>query len=203
MTSHPGMIKASFRCAVRFSTRSSALMTLATGCDGASRAASDIPLVATTEEVFTLGGAEVPDWQAFVEVSEVQFDGAGNLILVDRRQPRIAVADSEGEFRHFVSRVGDGPGELRSVTGVEVLRDNRLVVSDAGHAALLLFGMNGEFVDQFSVDNRSRMTPLPGETTQLVMVSSSRLPIFLGTLPDGVRRSPTSFASRTPSAPLA
>ena len=144
----------------------------------------DVIVNAVTEEVFTLGGAEVPDWQAFVEVSEVLFDGAGNLVLVDRRQPRIAVADPEGGFRHFVSRVGDGPGELRSVVGVEVLRDNHLVVSDAGHAALLLFGANGEFVDQFAVDNRSLVMPLLGETTQSMMVSSSRLPIFLGTLPD-------------------
>ncbi len=131
-----------------------------------------------------LGGAEVPDWQAFVEVSEVHFDGAGNLVLVDKRQPRIAVADPKGGFRHFVSRVGDGPGELRSVTGVEVLRDNRLVVSDAGHAALLLFDANGEFVDQFAVDNRSLTTPLLGATSQPVMVSSSSLPIFRGALSD-------------------
>ena len=150
-----GMNKALFRCTVHFLARSSVLILFAMGCDGASRGASDIPLVATTEEVFTLGGAEVPDWQAFVEISEAHFDGVGNLVLLDKRQPRIAVADLEGGFRHFVSRVGDGPGELRSVVGVEVLRDNRVVVVDAGHAALLLFDANGEFVDQFAVDNRS------------------------------------------------
>ena len=136
------------------------------------------------EEVFTLGGAEVPDWQAFVEVSEVHFDGAGNLVLVDRRQPRIAVADPEGEFRHFISRAGDGPGELRLVVDAQVLRDDRLVVIDGGHAAMLLFDSNGEFLDQFSVDNRSPTIPLPGQTSRLLMAGSNSHPAFLGALPD-------------------
>ena len=94
----------------------------------------------------------------------------------------VACGDAGDGSATFVSRVGEGPGELRRLVGVEVLRDNRLVVSDGGHAALLLFDANGEFVDQF--DNRSLTTPLLGETTQSMMVSSSSLPILLGALPD-------------------
>ncbi len=160
--------------------------TFAMACDGTRPVATDIPLLATTRELYTLGGADVPDWQAFVEISEVHFDGAENVVLVDRRQPRIAVAGPDGEFRHFVSRAGDGPGELRSVVRAVVLRDDRIVVVDAGHGGLLLFDADGEFVDQYGFDDRSRMLPLPGQTTptRSMMVSATGFPTFLGTLPD-------------------
>ena len=72
-----------------------ALIVGAVGCGddpGSAVAAPDMPLTATTEEVFTLGDARPEEeWQAFTEVSEVHFDGASNLILVDRRQGRQVV----------------------------------------------------------------------------------------------------------------
>ncbi len=146
-----------------------------------------MPLTATTEEVFTLGDARAEEaWRAFTEISEVHFDGASNLILVDRRQGRIVVVDPEGQLRHQVSRRGDGPGELRIVGSVAVLRDNRLAVNDVGHNALLLFDGDGNFLEQTTIGEPPRTLPSAGGAPgTLVTGSFQSVATLLGSLPDG------------------
>jgi len=165
------------------------LIAGALGCGedaGPVVAEPDIPLTATTDEVFTLGDSQPEEeWQAFTEISEVHFDGAGNLVLVDRRQGRIVVADPDGQLRHHVSRRGDGPGELRIVGSVAVLRDNRLAVNDVGHNALLIFDENGNFLEQTAIGAPPRTSRSDGGTTGTVVTSSVQpVATLLGSLPD-------------------
>ena len=166
------------------------LIAGALGCGedaGPVVAEPDIPLTAKTEEVFTLGDAHPEEeWQAFTEISEVHFDGAGNLILVDRRQGRIVVAGPDGQLRHHVSRRGDGPGELRIIGSVAVLRDNRLAVNDVGHNALLIFDENGNFLEQTAIGEPPRTLRSDGAATSTVVTSSIQSVATLsGSLPDG------------------
>ena len=141
----------------------------------------DVPLVALTEELFLLGGASEEEWQAFTEISEVHFDHDGNLVILDRRQNRVVVVGSDGEFRRHISRTGQGPGELRMAIGVGVLHDNRIVVRDVGHNALFLFGADGNFLEQH-VAIREPSTRMQ---SQSVIGSSQTLPALLGSFPDG------------------
>ncbi len=146
-----------------------------------------MPLTATTEEVFTLGDARPEEeWRAFTKISEAHFDGASNLILVDRRQGRIVVVDPEGRLRHQVSRRGDGPGELRIVGSVAVLDDNRLAVNDIGHNALLLFDVDGNLLEQTTIGEPPRTSrSVGGAPGTLVTSSLQSVSTLLGSLPDG------------------
>ncbi len=105
--------------------------------------------------------------------------------MVDGAQNRITVAGRDGEFRHFVSRSGSGPGELRRVRGLEVPRDGRLVVVDHGHEALLVFGAEGRFVEQVSLTGQ-RTEPVSSDDWSGAVVPTSvvRWPSFVGALPD-------------------
>ncbi len=142
----------------------------------------DLPLVAVTEELFLLGGGlSEEEWQAFTEISEVHFDHDGNLVILDRRQNRVVVVGSDGEFRRHISRTGQGPGEFRMAIGVGVLHDNRIVVRDVGHDALLLFGPDGTFLEQ---QVAIREPPQPVRSPGIV-TSSQSVPILLGVFPDG------------------
>ncbi len=167
-----------------------ALPFVAMGCDGPSGQASapeaDVPLTVVAEEVFELGGAAAPEWQQFVEVRDAQFDRVGNLVLVDERPNRIVVVDPVGGFLRTVSRVGDGPGELRLVSGVGVLRDNRLIVNDVGRSAFLLFDENGRFVDQYSFGEPPSVPQSLDDRLEAggAFVSSFETPIVVGALPD-------------------
>ena len=142
----------------------------------------DIPLVVETEELFLLGGGlSEEEWQAFTEISEVHFDHDGNLVILDRRQNRVVVVGSDGEFRRQISRTGQGPGEFRMAIGVGVLHDNRIVVRDVGHDALLLFGADGTFLEQHVA---IREPPQPVRSPGII-TSSQSVPILLGVFPDG------------------
>ena len=142
----------------------------------------DIPLVAVTEDLLLLGGGlSEEEWQAFTEISEVHFDHDGNLVILDRRQNRVVVVGSDGEFRRHISRTGQGPGEFRMAIGVGVLHDNRIVVRDVGHDALLLFGPDGTFLEQHVA---IREPPQPVRSPGII-TSSHSVPILLGVFPDG------------------
>ncbi len=142
----------------------------------------DIPLLVETEELFLLGGGlSEEEWQAFTEISEVHFDHDGNLVILDRRQNRVVVVGSDGEFRRQISRTGQGPGEFRMAIGVGVLHDNRIVVRDVGHDALLLFGADGTFLEQHVA---IREPPQPVRSPGII-TSSQSVPILLGVFPDG------------------
>lgn len=142
----------------------------------------DVPLVAVTEELFLLGGGlSEEEWQAFTEISEVHFDHDGDLVILDRRQNRVVVVGSDGEFRRHISRTGQGPGEFRMAIGVGVLHDNRIVVRDVGHNALLLFGADGNFLEQHVAIRE----PPRRVQSQSVISSSQTLPALLGSFPDG------------------
>ncbi len=161
---------------------------LAAGCGESSRSVasgSDIMLEMEAEDVYVLGAAEAPDWQLLGRISDLAFDGAGNLALIDQAsgQSRIVVVDPEGRLLRFISRAGDGPGELRDARGVEFLGDGRLVVVDAGHQALLLFGEDGEFVEQFAIPDAAAPATATGAAN--IAVKMTRVPNLIGALPDG------------------
>ena len=148
----------------------------------ADLAGPDVPLIAVTEELFLLGGAATTEeWQAFTEISEVHFDYDGNLVLLDRMQNRVLVVGSDGNLRHQVSRPGEGPGELRFAIGVAVFHDNRVLVRDVGHDALLLFDSDGRFLEQAVA---IRQPPQPVRSPGII-TSSQSVPILLGVFPDG------------------
>jgi hypothetical protein len=107
--------------------------------------AEDRPLQAGFEEVYRIGSIDGDTWETFGDVAGTAFDAAGNLYVFDRQASRVTVVDRSGRFVREVGKPGDGPGELRSPMQFTVMRDGRVVISDAGHRAYQLFGVDGAF----------------------------------------------------------
>jgi hypothetical protein len=97
---------------------------------------------------YTIGGFDATDWQLFGSVSQVQFDGEGNLYLLDRQASEISIVSPDGSLIRQFGTEGDGPGEFRQPGAMGVTRDGRVFVQDAGHRAYLEFDAMGEFVQQ-------------------------------------------------------
>ena len=112
---------------------------LASGCgnsnqqETASGTLDDVPIVATTEDVFSIGDVKGEEWESFTAVTDAVFDAKGNLVVVDNLQRRIVVVAQDGNRSHDLSRAGDGSGELRSPASVMAMDDGRLAVYDVGH----------------------------------------------------------------------
>lgn len=137
-----------------------------TGSDTADPAV-DIPLVASTEEVFAAGALAGEDWENFGVIAGTVFDSEGNLYVVDEGARRVVVIGPDGDHVRTVGTSGDGPGEFSNPTAAAVLDDGSLVVYDFSlPGAFEIFDELGEFVRSVPVDLSrgapgSMLLPLP------------------------------------------
>lgn len=143
------------------STRTSSLLalglaTVVAGCgdagpgasapsDPESLAAPDRILEWAPEMVFSVGGLDAPDWATFGRVGSVAFDDAGALYIFDRQTSLVTVVSPDGEFLRTVGRQGGGPGEVSEAMAVAVTGEGRVVVSDMGKRALVVYDAQGEW----------------------------------------------------------
>ena len=125
--------------------------TLAAACPiaaallAAPASAQDQPLTVDMTEVYRVGGASArEEWAFFGPALQTSFDGAGNLIVLDRFNHRVVVIGPGGQLARVVGREGDGPGEFRHAKGLAVWRDGRFAVPDQEHVAIQVFSPDGE-----------------------------------------------------------
>ena len=111
---------------------------------GYEAAAQDRPLSGDFAEVYRVGGMNAPEWAFFEGSSDVAFDAAGNLYVLDDEAGHVVVVDPEGALVRTIGRRGEGPGEFRMVTNLVVWRDGRFAVADVGHAAYQVFSAEGQ-----------------------------------------------------------
>ncbi len=113
----------------------------------------DRPLEADFDELFRVGVFDGEPWEMFGEVSQVAFDGEGNLYVFDGTPSllgsgnlRILVFDAAGRFLRRFGSWGGGPGEFIRPAAFAVLRDGTTVASDLGHRGYHIFDDAGAFV---------------------------------------------------------
>lgn len=76
----------------------------------------------------------------------------GRVVALDPRAPELFVFAPTGELLVRMGREGDGPGEFRRPGGVEHLGGDTLLVYDSGHMRFSLFGADGDFLDDRSLE---------------------------------------------------
>ncbi|MFQ5743782.1 MAG: 6-bladed beta-propeller [Acidobacteriota bacterium] len=78
-------------------------------------------------------------------------DTDGVFYVADTRRHRIAVFDAEGQYRRSIGQEGDGPGDLRNPTQVELI-DGILHVPGIRGRKTTLFRTDGSLVDILSTN---------------------------------------------------
>jgi hypothetical protein len=96
--------------------------------------------------LFTVGREEGEDWEILSGVRAAAFDARDNLYLLDANNFRVLVFDPKGKFIRKIAGHGEGPGELMVPTGMTVMTDGTIVVSDGGRRAFSLFRSDGTFL---------------------------------------------------------
>jgi hypothetical protein len=86
-------------------------------------------VTATVER--SLGASTHPD-SLLQLVSDVAIGPAGQVIVLDGLARNLKVFESSGVLRRIIGRRGEGPGEFSSPLRVEVTRDGRIFVFEAG-----------------------------------------------------------------------
>lgn len=63
-------------------------------------------------------------------IKDVEVDKRGRVFLLDERQQRVLVYNSEGDFFQAVGRRGQGPGELNFAKSIALYQDSLLLISN-------------------------------------------------------------------------
>jgi hypothetical protein len=104
-------------------------------------------------EELTIGGGGNPD-QAFSQVGMFVVTDDGTIYALDFKDQKIKVFDSSGKFIRLFGKPGQGPGELGTASGIQLMTDNTLVIEDATNRRLALFKPSGEFIKNISMSGR-------------------------------------------------
>lgn len=110
------------------------LLALGCGREEAPYAPLELSFAQAFEEVGSVRLQE-PD-PPIGEIGSVVPRSGGGFFILDTMLQRILAYDEVGRLVGLHGRWGDGPGEYRSVGGLAVLADGRLIVSDPQRAAL-------------------------------------------------------------------
>jgi streptogramin lyase len=94
-------------------------------------------------------------------------DGVGNIFVLSSRENAIFKFTADGKFVDRFGEEGDGPGQLRSPSAIEVDSSGRIYVSDARQ--IVVFSADGRHLQSIEVDR------LPGAIRDMAFNSKDEL----------------------------
>jgi len=93
------------------------------------------------QEAWRVGGED--DEHIFGVISDVLVDDAGNLYLLDTQLSQVSVFSPDGEFLRTLSRMGEGPGEVRRPSDMLILPDGNLGIVQTFPGKIIRIGLDG------------------------------------------------------------
>ncbi|MDH5666229.1 MAG: 6-bladed beta-propeller, partial [Nitrosopumilus sp.] len=101
------------------------------------------------KEEFSLGQGGT-DEEMFSEISGLDVDNDGNIYILDRKERKVKIFDSEGKLFKQFGKEGQGPGEMSMPLSLQITSNNELVVGDALNQRLTFYSLQGEFLRALS-----------------------------------------------------
>ncbi len=106
----------------------------------------------TTEEVVTIGIPEGQD--EYMLAQPVAAAVVGNEVFaLDSQDGHIRVYSLDGTYQRTIGAPGQGPGELGRPFGMVVTVDNRLLVTDFGGQKIVVYDVDGTFIEEWRPGN--------------------------------------------------
>ncbi len=103
----------------------------------------------TLVEELSIGVVDGAEEYLFGEVADIAVGNDGALFVLDRKVPVIRQFSAAGKFVRNIGRFGSGPGEYRSVSGLAVMKDGRLLLWDTGNWRVNIYSPTGQFITQW------------------------------------------------------
>lgn len=102
-------------------------------------------------EELRIGEAEGEEEYMFQAIGSIAVDEAERIYISDRKESCIKVFDQRGKYIRTIGRKGQGPGEFQSVTRIQILPNNDLLIYDGNIRRLSLFTFNGIYKSSKSI----------------------------------------------------
>jgi hypothetical protein len=99
--------------------------------------------------VLRIGELDGSEEYNFGLVAGIALAADGSLLVLDQQALAVRAFDREGRHTRSFGRSGGGPGELSHPTGLAVLPDGRVLVSDPRNARVNVYSPDGEAVDSW------------------------------------------------------
>ena len=112
----------------------------------------DFTITPASESRWTVGALDGEDWEVFGSVTDLAFNDAGDLFVLDEQAARVVVFDRTGAYLRMIARKGEGPGELAEPRSIALLGDGRLAVFDRTRRSVQFFTQEGEYLAATSFD---------------------------------------------------
>jgi hypothetical protein len=112
------------------------------------------------KEDFSLGEGESEE-EMFGELTSIDVDSNGNIYILDRKDKKVKIFDSEGKFLRKFGKGGQGPGEMNVPITIQIISNDELVVSDALNQRLMFYSLEGEFKREISTALKALGLTLP------------------------------------------
>ena len=104
------------------------------------------------------------------QIGDLVQDSDGQFYLTDWQLNSVWICDPDGKLIRRIGREGAGPGELKFPNGTAVFEDKVLVL-DTGNFRVMIFKMDGTYVDDFRLDLQMTSGILVNDNGQIAVNS--------------------------------
>ena len=107
------------------------------------------------QPVLSIGTVDGDSAYAFFRVISIDRLSDGSLLVTQAGPPHLRIFSADGAFVRSIGRVGDGPGEFRSVSSVQVLDADTIMVFDPRNRRISLSDRSGVISESVNLDAAS------------------------------------------------
>lgn len=139
-----------------------------------------------------------PEYQLFRAWDAARMSD-GRIVVANRGTQELRVYDADGTYRRSIGGEGQGPGEFRGVSWVEVAEGDTILAFDTRLRRLSVFGPGGEFVRSAMLrqpDESGFPRPVGHTADGSLIVSAGRV-FGPGGVEDGASRDPVTYMRYT------
>ena len=133
------------------------------------------PGVAMLVEELSIGVADGAEEYMLGEIADIALGRDGSIYALDRQVPAVRHYDAQGKFIRNIGRSGAGPGEFRSVSGIAVTRDGRLLLWDTGNWRINVYSATGDNLPQLTTPSGTSGSSMATFARALMVDSSGRI----------------------------
>ncbi len=125
---------------------------------------------ATLVEELRIGKADGTEDETFGRISALAVAPGGDIFAYDEQSNAIRRFGADGTDLGRVGRSGSGPGEYRSIAGMTVMDDGRLVAHDFGNRRFNFYGPDGTFITSWLLTTQvAEQRPLYKDSGRVIL----------------------------------
>lgn len=133
------------------------------------------PGVATLVEELSIGVSDGAEEYMIGEIADIAIGRDGSIYAFDRQVPAIRHYDARGKFIRNIGRKGAGPGEFRSVSGIALTGDGRLLLWDTGNWRINVYSAAGDILPQLTTPSGTSGSSMATYSRALMVDTSGRI----------------------------